>query len=141
MNKELLRTHIKTYLAKLAANDANTQKDVQERDERTAYYRSWTAQRLEGMTEAELAQYVSKLWAMRMWGNKQYVVDKLIAKHGLQAIRSALANLVWGKEPVEARWDKFRNDMSGLGPAMMSEILCYTHPEKHILWNRRAKLA
>lgn len=29
----------------------------------------------------------------------------------------------------------------GMGPAMMSEILCKTHPSKYMLWNRRAFVA
>ncbi len=28
--------------------------------------------------------------------------------------------------------------MKGLGPAIKSELLCHTHPNDYILWNRRA---
>jgi hypothetical protein len=31
--------------------------------------------------------------------------------------------------------------VKGIGPAMMSEMLCHTHPEKYMLWNRRAYVA
>ena len=34
------------------------------------------------MTAEELLEYMSQLWAMLIWGNKQYVVDKLIEQGG-----------------------------------------------------------
>jgi hypothetical protein len=36
---------------------------------------------------------------MRIWGNKQYVVDKLIEDHGLPKVREELAALVWSDQP------------------------------------------
>ncbi len=77
-------------------------------------------------------------WAMLIWGNKHYVVDKLIESHGLEQVRQALTDLVWGNKPVARRWDAFRKNIKGMGPAMMSEILCHTHPGDCMLWNRRA---
>ena len=112
--------------------------DLAQRKERTEYYRSWTNERLLKMNEEEFYEYVSKLWAMLIWGNKQYVVDKLIQDHGFNTVKTHIANLVWGKEPVEQRWDAFRKSIKGIGPAMMSEILCHVHPEEFIIWNRRA---
>jgi hypothetical protein len=56
-------------------------------------------------------------------------------------VREELAALVWSDQPIEKRWDAFRNSIKGLGPAMMSEILCHTHPDRCMLWNRRAYVA
>jgi len=75
---------------------------------------------------------------MLIWGNKHYVVDKLVENHGLKPVRQALAEFVWGQEPVADRWNKFRKTIKGMGPAMMSEILCHTHPDDCMIWNRRA---
>jgi hypothetical protein len=141
MNNELLKKHVKEYLAKLAGKPATAEADLNERKERAAYYQSWTAQRLRQMTADNLSEYLAKLWAMRIWGNKQYVVDKLIADHGMEKVRDELAALVWSEQPIEKRWDVFRKAIKGMGPAMMSEILCHTHPDKYMLWNRRAYVA
>lgn len=67
-----------------------------------------------------------------------YVVDKLIQDNGFDTVKSSIAELVWGKDAVEKRWDVFRKSIKGVGPAMMSEILCHVHPEDFIIWNRRA---
>jgi len=90
------------------------------------------------MTEEDIYQYLSKLWAMLIWGNKHYVVDKIIQNNGLDNFRTHLADLVWGENAITIRWDSFRKHIKGMGPAMMSEILCKTHPADFVLWNRRA---
>lgn len=137
MNKEKLKEYIRKYLDKSGARPPS-EGDMTERRQRVDYYRSWTADRLRSMTEEELFEYISKLWAMRIWGNKQYVVDKLLEDHGLEKVRNELAELIWADSPVEKRWDRFRNEIKGMGPAMMSEILAHVFPDQYMLWNRRA---
>lgn len=138
MNKDLLRKHIADYLAKRNANPASFAADLNERKERAAYYQSWTRERLEHMGAEEFSEYLSKLWAMRIWGNKQYVVDKLIADNELPNLLKRLSDLIWSDLPLDQRWDTFRDKIKGMGPAMMSEILCHVHPTACMLWNRRA---
>jgi len=141
MNIELLRKHISEYKGQMAADPDAYHHDLEERRDRVAYYQSWSRDRLLSMTEDDLYEYVSRLWAMLIWGNKHYVVDKLIETHGLEQVRQALADLVWGEEVVSDRWNTFRKGIKGMGPAMMSEILCHTHPQDCMLWNRRAYVA
>jgi len=135
---ELLRKHVRDWKAKLAADPQRAEHDMQERANRVAYYRAHTADKIRSMTADEFYEYISKLWAMLIWGNKRYVVDKLIEGHGFETVKKELAALVWGSSPIERRWDRFRSAIKGMGPAMMSEILCHTHPEEYMLWNRRA---
>jgi hypothetical protein len=78
---------------------------------------------------------------MSIWGNKQYVVDKVIAENGLSNLLNRLSNLIWSTSPLDERWDTFRKTVKGVGPAMMSELLCYVHPTSCMLWNRRAYVA
>jgi hypothetical protein len=141
MNRELLHEHVARYLAKLENSPKVYESDLVERHERSTFYRSWNAERMGQMTADDFFEYLSKLWAMRIWGNKQYVVDKLLADHGISNVRKALAALVWSQSSVEKRWDAFRSEIKGIGPAMMSEILCHVHPDKFMLWNRRAYVA
>jgi len=123
MNTELLRHHIKEYLRKLREDPIKCEEAFKERRERAAYYQRWSAERIRQMSEAELFEYIAKLWAMLIWGNKQYVVDKLIADHGLDKVKAELAELVWGKQPVEIRWDRFRAAIKGVGAAQCEAAL------------------
>ncbi len=90
------------------------------------------------MNKDDVYEYISKLWAMLIWGNKHYVIDKILEENGLENFCSHLAELVWGEKDIAERWDTFRKEVNGLGPAMVSEILCKTHPNDFIIWNRRA---
>lgn len=141
MNKELLEKHITKYLKKLKEHPTLSIDDFNERRERIAYYQSWTPQRMQSMTADDFTEYMAKLWAMRIWGNKQYVVDKLIDDNGFPDIINKLSDLIWSDQSIAYRWDKFLKSVKGIGPAMISEMLCHTHPEKYMLWNRRAYVA
>ena len=82
-DQALLRKHVESYLARIHREaDAHMQTALARR-ERVAYYQGWTADRLRRMTAEDLLEYLSKLWAMLIWGNKQYVIDKLLDAHGL----------------------------------------------------------
>jgi len=115
MNKELLNKHLSNFQTK-----------------------SWTYDKIMQMSVEDLLEYLSKLWAMLIWGNKQYVVDKMIRDNGFDHLKKELADLLWGDSPIENRWDKARNDIKGMGPAMISELLCHVRPDYYMIWNRRA---
>jgi hypothetical protein len=138
MNIELLRKHIKEYHKRITEDPITFDRETKERLERSSYYRSWTAERLKTISEEEFRAYISRLWAMLIWGNKQYAVDKLIENNGFENIKASLADLVWADASIEKRWDQFRAKVKGMGPAMMSEILCHVHSDECMLWNRRA---
>lgn len=141
MNTSLLRDHIKSYLRKLREDKTDHEDDLQEREKRKSSYQGWTADRIVSMTEDDIYDYMSQLWAMRIWGNKHYVIDKMIRENTLEGLKRELSNLVWGSETVSTRWDRFRTNVSLVGPAMMSEVLCHVHPDNCMLWNRRAYVA
>ena len=138
LDVELLRKHIHEWRTKLAADPLAAQHDKQERETRVAYYQAKSAEKICSMSADEFYEYITKLWAMKVWGNKSYVIEKLVNENGFSTIKNSLADLVWRDAPIEQRWDLFRSLIKGVGPAMMSEILCYTHPDKYMLWNRRA---
>jgi len=138
LDSELLRKHIEAWKAKLAKDPQRAALAKQERVDRIAYYQSQTAEKIRHFSQDEFYEYISKLWAMLIWGNKKYLVDKLINDNGFEAVKNELAELVWGDQPIEKRWDHFRSTIKGMGPAMMSEILCHSSPNNYMLWNRRA---
>ncbi|ERJ01138.1 hypothetical protein HMPREF0262_00037 [Clostridium sp. ATCC 29733] len=88
------------------------------------------------MTEDEFLEYVSKLWSMLIWGNKKYVVDKLIADNGFTALKKQLAELLYGTNPIEKRWDLFLKSVKGMGPATISELLTYANPQEYAIFNK-----
>src|SRR5918997_5921113 len=77
LNFELLRKHIGAWKAKLSEDPGRAARDSQQRADRVAYYRAHDAHKIRAMTAEEFYFYISKLWAMLIWGNKKYVVDKL----------------------------------------------------------------
>ncbi|UCE65117.1 MAG: hypothetical protein JSU85_09565 [Candidatus Zixiibacteriota bacterium] len=138
MNTELLKKHVKSYLSYSKKEPEKFREDMKERGELIAYYQSFTHDKILKMDEEDIYEYISKLWAMLIWGNKHYVVDKIIEENGLENFKKRLARLIWGDENISVRWDNFRGNIKGMGPAMISEILCKTHPDDFMLWNRRA---
>jgi hypothetical protein len=138
IDNEILRESIRAWKAKLAQDPQRAALDKQERTDRVAYYQAQTADNIRQFSEDEFYEYISKLWAMLIWGNKKYVVDKLINDNGFAAVKNELAEMVWGSPSVQSRWDHFRSAVKGMGPAMISEILCHSNPDNYMLWNRRA---
>ena len=72
-------------------NAAYYKENWEERQERKNFYQSYTKDKILAMTEDEFLEYISKLWSMLIWGNKKYVVDKLIADNGFDALKKQLA--------------------------------------------------
>ena len=118
------------------ANAAYYDDNWTERKERKAYYQSFTKDKLLSMTEEEFFEYISRLWSMLIWGNKKYVVDKLIADNGFDVLKKQLAELLYGIAPIEKRWTAFLKTVKGLGPATISELLTYANPEEYVIFNK-----
>lgn len=138
MNIQLLKRHISSYLKWINDNRDKARQEQEERRELSIVYKAYTKERILSMTEEDIYDYIAPLWAMLIWGNKQYVIDNLILNNGLDTLKKQLANLIWGKDNIEGRWDEFRKKIKGMGPAMMSELLSKTHPDDFLIWNRRA---
>ena len=86
MNAQKLNSAIAEFTKKTKSNAAYYEENWAERKERKDYYQSFTKDKLIAMTEEEFLEYISKLWSMLIWGNKKYVVDKLIADNGYDQI-------------------------------------------------------
>jgi len=138
MDKDLLKKYIKEFILKSNKDPQKFADDLKERSDIVNYYSQYTKDKILTMNEETIYEYLSKLWAMLIWGNKHYVIDKIIEDNGLSNFRKNLAELIWGTNDISERWDNFRSEIKGMGPAMISEILCKTHPDEFMLWNRRA---
>ncbi len=87
------------------------------------------------MTELEFGQVISSLWASRIWGDKGYLVGKLIYDNGLPRLTDQIQRLLWGKGSLPTRYDTFRKTIKGLGAASITEMLAFVHPDECSLWN------
>ncbi len=136
MNYELLNKKIDDYLTKIKSNDSEIERqDLEEREEREKFYSSYDKKKILSMDETDLYEYLSKLWAMIIWGNKHYIINKYIEDNGFENLKNKLVYLLYGEDNLEQRWDTFKEEIKGFGPAMMSELLCYIYPNDCMIWN------
>ncbi len=136
MNESKLQSAIAAFVKNKKANAAYYDDNWTERKERKVYYQSFTKDKLLAMTEEDFFEYISRLWSMLIWGNKKYVVDKLIADNGFDALKKQLAELLYGTAPIEKRWNSFLKSVKGLGPATISELLTYANPDEYVIFNK-----
>lgn len=97
MKKDLLQKAILEFSKKKKINSAYYEDNWNERKERKAYYQSFNKEKLLKMTKEVFYEYISNLWSMIIWGNKKYVVDKIINDNGFDNVKKQLAELY---EPV-----------------------------------------
>lgn len=136
MDTQKLNYAITEFSKKKKANAAYYKENWLERKERKDYYQFFTKDKLLNMTEEEFLEYISKLWSMLIWGNKKYVVDKLIADNGFTTLKKQLADLLFGTNSIENRWDSFLKSIKGMGPATISELLTYANPQEYVIFNK-----
>ncbi len=136
MNTQKLNSAIAEFTKKKKSNAAYYEENWAERKERKEYYQSFSKDKLIAMTEDDFFEYISKLWSMLMWGNKKFVADKLIKDNGFDNIKEHIANLLYGSNPIEARWDLFYSSIKGMGPATISELLTYANPQEYVIFNK-----
>lgn len=141
MNNNKLQIAISSFMKNKKNNAAYYEENWKERTERKAYYQSFTKDKLLAMTEEEFFEYISKLWSMLIWGNKKYVVDKMIDDNGFVNLKKQLAELLYGSKNIEKRWDEFLKSIKGMGPATISELLTYANPEEYVIFNRTTILS
>ena len=136
MNESKLQSAISAFVKNKKANAAYYDDNWAERKERKAYYQSFTRDKLLAMTAEDFFEYISRLWSMVMWGNKRFVVDKLIADNGFDALKKQLAELLCGTAQFEKRWNTFLKSVKGMGPSTISELLTYANPNEYMLFNK-----
>lgn len=136
MNNQKLQTAITEFIAKKKANAAYYDDNWNDRKDRKAFYQSFTKEKLLAMTDDEFSEYISKLWSMLIWGNKKYVVDKLVADNGFENLKKQLVELLYGTSLIEDRWNLFLKVVKGLGPATISELLTYVNPQEYVIFNK-----
>jgi len=140
LNEEQQRK-IKEYLNKFMSS-LDFKKEISSREKRREFVVNLLSkEKLKSMTELEFSELISKLWASALWGNKDYLVQKIIDANEIAKIINELENLLYGTDPFNERFDRFLREIKGLGPATITEILCLYDPNKYGIWNDKARKA
>jgi hypothetical protein len=71
--------------------------------------------------------------------NKDWKINKIIDKNGLENLKKELHVLLYGNEVFEKRYDSFRKAIKGFGISAKSELLNMMYPDKFCLWNNVTK--
>ena len=137
--KRAIRRHLQAF--RRYADSEQLQEEKKYRLSRVSYFQERLPKRVAELSEADVNELVAMLWASRMWGNKQYLAQKIIADNGIEKLRRELKALLDASAPVETRYERFLSQIKGLGPASVTEMLCYTQPETCGIWNQKARQA
>ncbi len=98
MNQKLLNETIGSYKSWLKDNDDGSA----ERAERVGYYRSFDKDKLLSADEDEFVEYIGKLWASNMYGNKHYLVNKMIeSNNGFKNLLKLIAEFIYGEGDID----------------------------------------
>lgn len=134
--EQQIEQHVAAFKRYMASDTFH--KDQADRRERVAFFQQQLPERLEEFSEADVIRIVKQLWASRMWGNKDYLAQKIIDDNGIDSLREQLRALTKSEDP-EAAYARFLEAIKGLGPASTTEILTYLYPERCGIWNRQAR--
>lgn len=137
--QQALKPFVQSFAQYIKSDDFA--QDQADRVQRELYFQKELPQRIDRLTEAELDELIVKLWASRMWGNKQYHVQKVLADNGLEKLRTELKMLLDTSTPYPLRYERFLLEIKGLGPASLTEMLCYIDPQECGIWNKKARQA
>ena len=105
MNEQKLIKYLASYKEWLTKNPSAANEAKQERMEAQQKAHAFTKERLLSLSEDDLFEYLSPLWAMAMWGNKHYQIDNIIEANGIELLRKQFANLIYGAPQTICQFD------------------------------------
>lgn len=118
------------------SQESRFQEDIQEREERKRFFQKVTREKFD---EFNFSEIIKKLWTAQIWRNQDYLVNKIIKDNGSDKLVTKFSSLVSQKGTPGERYERFLQDIKGLGPGMITEILCHTDPQHAGIWNNRVR--
>jgi len=137
--EENLKEAIKLF--KDYSKTKNFREDMIDRKEREIFFSKLDWQTPEELDEFKFGEIISKLWASQIWGNKDYLIKKIISQNGFENLKIELWNLLFADLDIAKRYNHFISVIKGLGPSSITELLCVTHPKEFGIWNVKARKA
>lgn len=114
--KKSIKTHLQAF--RRYASGERFREDQGDRLSRVSYFQERLPERVAELSEADVSELVAMLWASRMWGNKQYLAQKIIADNGIEHLRIELKALLDASSPVETRYERFLWANQGVRPRL-----------------------
>lgn len=114
---------------------------LREAEKHKAFFRDVLPSRLDRLSESDINEVVSSMWAWSMWANKSYVAELLIRENLLPTLAQGLKLLYDPQRPPEQGYEAFLRTVRHMGPACVTEILTYLHPHHCGIWNQQARKA
>lgn len=115
---------------------------MEEREKRIQFFQRVLAKdHIDDLTEPDFSVIITELWASQLFSNKNYVVERILKSIDFATLRQELKGLLWNEKPIRERYDSFREKVSGLGPASITEILAHVRPVDYGLWNEKTRAA
>ena len=137
--KKVIETHLGRFKSYLA--DEEYLADQRERERRVTFFRDELPARLPELSEADVTELVTMLWATALWGNKQYHAQQIITENGIDKLREELIKLLDASRSPGKRYERFEGNLKHFGPAAVTEMLTYASPDQCGIWNNRARQA
>ncbi len=125
------------YKVELKTNSSEWQENLKDHKDHAEFLsQRLSKENIDGLNENTFRDMWKFLWASNIWGNKDWYIDnKLLKPNGLENVKEALKDLLYGEESIDHRYDTFCNKIKGFGASSISEILNFVFPEKYCLWN------
>ncbi len=114
------------------------QEDTKDRLTRKQYFKDRIHEKL---NELNFSEMIRKLWASQIWANKDYLVDKIVKDNGIEKLAEEFSHFVSRRGTPGERYEQFLKNIKGMGPSMITEILCYADPKNAGIWNSKARKA
>ncbi len=133
-NRSVLTSHIADFLA-YTHTEAYRQ-DLSVRERRIRFFQKILPQRLDGLSEADVEEVLGHLWASKMWGNRSYLVRKILEENSLDQLQQNLQMLYTLRDDPEEAYVRFLRNSRYWGPASITEVLTYIYPQRCFVWNR-----
>jgi hypothetical protein len=112
--------------------------DIKERLERKQFFQKFAREKF---SELNFSEMIKKLWGAQIWSNKDYLINKIIKNNGIEKLTGEFTKLVSLKDTPGERYQRYLENIRDMGPAMVTEIICYLDPQNAGIWNDKARKA
>ena len=136
MNQNKLQKAIEHF--KNLSQQSTFLEDEKERKERILFYQDKLNK---DISNIDFEEMIAKLWAMRIWGNKDYIIQKMINENGLRKMVTVFKKAKDSNVIVSDLYEEMIGSIKYMGPSIATELLCYFVPYKAGIWNTRAREA
>jgi hypothetical protein len=136
--QENIRKHIEGFKV-FAKTDKGLEWEQDRKNRTELIQKLLSKENVVNLTEENFSKIIKTLWATDIWTNKDYLITKLLKDNTFQRLREELNELIYGTDPLEKRFDRFKGSIKGLGPSSITEILLFASPDNYCIWNDKPK--